>query len=281
MRPSYSNLAALDAELARRRASDVGLVSVDVPPRPVYTNDAIIEAEREAEYSSFVQRCAAEAAAWNAEARRWHAERAKTIAQRVRADVESIMHSGNASADSSLPGDIEPPLPLPPHFVIGLTGVRELAPATTDVLSGEVGLAATSMLAERADRQADIDIMVAELRALAEWKLAAKERSAAAEAVCAEQERTLVTRWKRRVDEAARQSGEVPPSASMGAGLSILGPSASTPSQTATTLGNLPEVIHITARLASTGMAASTTLQAAPPLAQESAETASVVRSDV
>ena len=195
MRRFSSHENYLEAEVAKRRPSEMGIVSLNLPPRPIYTNDIGIETRRLAEHSILVAQLAADAEAWNAEARRWRAERVNAVAEQVRADAAS-MHS-RSGINLAGTGDLS-------------TEVAREERATritdaTDFMSGDMGLAGTSFLMELAEREEDINEAVYEARALADWMLNIEERRQAAAALCAERRRAFIERWQRKVKAPANR----------------------------------------------------------------------------
>ena len=177
--------AAFDRELARARSVTVGFASLDIPPRPVYTNDEACEAERRVEHQEFVARCTAEAAAWNTEAQRWHAERLSVIEDRIYAEAQEIIARHGLPADSDVSS----------------------APAdrSSDMILGEMGIIGTTMLDSQAERQSHVSTVVAEALALAQWKRSTEERRRAILSVCTERRRAFVARWRRLERESRRK----------------------------------------------------------------------------
>lgn len=194
---SYSLDAALSLEVARERPAVLGFAFVDLPARPIYTNNWQLEAHRQEEYDTLVARCSAEAAAWNAEAKRWHATRAHTIGERMRADVEALVHDGGGLHNE---GE-EAPTPEESECGASAGSQRRIALGELDLV--DAGLASMALLADLAERQAAVNAAVAQVRAAASWQLGQEERRRAVSVLSAEQRRAFVARWKRKVLAAA------------------------------------------------------------------------------
>ena len=200
--------AAIDAEVARERATLVGRVQARLPERPILSNDPVVEARRKAEYDAFRDRCAAEAAVWNAEATRWHAERASVAAALFRIDASALAQTRGglvqpwdagagaeddeeASSEEELEGDSS------------ATAVERRAEAlSAEMLSCDVGLAASSGLADLAERQLEISSAVTEAHDRVRWLLAVAERRRAIEVVREEQRAAFITRWLKQARKA-------------------------------------------------------------------------------
>ena len=194
---AYSLDAALSLEVARERPAVLGFAFVDLPARPIYTNNWQLEAQRQEEYDTLVARCSAEAAAWNAEAKRWHADRAHTIGERMRVDVEALILGGGGLHNEGEEA------PTPEESECGATAGsrRRIALGELDLV--DAGLASTALLAELAERQAAVNAAVAQVRAAAAWQLGQEERRRAVSVLSAEQRRAFVAHWKRKVLAAA------------------------------------------------------------------------------
>lgn len=149
----------LQAVEAQQRAESIGLVSLHkLREAPTYTNETATESERAAEYAAFLARCHAEADAWNAEARRWHAQRFNLAAELFRVEAQAALRMrqqrlhGGGDGGSSFFGHQR-----------GLPRLTD-ALSAVDMLSADAGLTASSMLADLAEDQMEVDNSVSEFR---------------------------------------------------------------------------------------------------------------------
>lgn len=207
----------LDAALAKQRPAVIGLASLDaLPARPVYNNDEAVEQTRRDAYAALQAQYAAAAAAWNAEAHRWHVARADVAAELVRETAFRIIHSNRVS---STPDDEDKQ--QPPSTSDGGAGslsvdhdddddeeqrgqararvARSLeALQLSEMMADESGLAASSVLVELAERQVDLDAVLATVRERARWLCGVADQQRAVASVRAEQRAAFVARWQQR-----------------------------------------------------------------------------------
>ena len=209
MSDAYRLTTILDAALARRRSSTIGLVSVDMlPPRPVYSNDVQTEQFRESEYAQLVERCSAEAAAWNLEAQRWHAQRVSVVTELVCASARQVLESEALASDkqeasSSIAEDTALTSSKDFNDVVdednmqrGASRLRALQ--ISELLFDESGLAASAVLTELADRQVELDATLDQVQQRARWLCGVSDQRLAVAALCEEQRAAFVARWRQR-----------------------------------------------------------------------------------
>ena len=170
--------ARLEAIEARLRTEHVGLAVVDLPPRPVYTNDPELEARREAEYNAYSVACEAEAEVLNAEALRWHAKRL---------DIACALFREEISADASSSSSSRAALPK-------RRGLSDML-AAADMLSADLGFAASSFLATLADGEMELNAAVTEARELFRSRAVAERRNEAIHALITEKRMAFEGAW--------------------------------------------------------------------------------------
>lgn len=207
----------LDAALAKQRPAAIGLASLDaLPARPVYNNDEAVEQTRREAYAALEAQYAAAAAAWNAEAHRWHAARADVAAELIRETAYRIVHSSRGSPTPDDETKEQPPATNEGGAALIIDHdedhdeeeqrgqaraqvARSLeALQLSEMVADESGLAASSVLVELAERQIDLDAVLATVRERARWLCGVADQQRAVASVCAEQRAAFIARWQQR-----------------------------------------------------------------------------------
>ncbi|KAL1523937.1 hypothetical protein AB1Y20_018853 [Prymnesium parvum] len=220
----------LEAEVARQRWKRSGIIQTapPFPPKPIFTNNAELEAVRTAEYEALRLRCAAELEVWNAEARRWAIERPALIEACVRAEAarrrgergvegaacdaaesrgrasdapgqsaagDSVEGGGSSPAGEGGDGRDPPPLP---SDVTGASELRDGAPHEAPTAEdGDGGGDDADGAAEAAAEGVEPDL--SDVRRVAELHQTREERTAARDELIEAQRQRFVEVWTRKL----------------------------------------------------------------------------------
>jgi hypothetical protein len=217
---SHGLRAALDAALAQLRSKEAGLVSNECIQPPVH-GDHNTET-RLANFEELRQRCAVEAAAWNDEACRWRRQRAEIAGALVCTAAHALAQSTGLLQPGDLPADLavdrfsihEEEEADSDARAAHATEQRLDALQATELLASEAGFTASSLLADLADRQLEVNAAVSEAIERAQWLAATAERQRAVAALCNERHQAFAAKWLRKIEAVATSAPPTAPAAS-------------------------------------------------------------------